>query len=59
MMKTTKKTTTSESCEEREPDFISASHQLTKMLFSKELQSGLQLKESLLAKEFISDICSR
>ncbi len=52
MTKITKKTTASASCEEREPDFISASHQLTKMLFSKELESGLQLKESLLAKEF-------
>ena len=39
-------------CEEHEPDFISASTQLTKMLFSKELESGLQLKESVLAKEF-------
>ena len=39
-------------CEEREPDFISASHQLTQKLFSKELESGFQLKESLLAKEF-------
>ncbi len=52
MTKATKKTTASTSCEEREPDFISASHQLTKMLFSKELESGLQLKESLLAKNF-------
>ena len=39
-------------CDDREPDFISASHQLTQMLFSKELESGLQLKESLLAREF-------
>ena len=38
--------------DEREPDFISASHQLTKKLFSKELESGVQLKESVLAKEF-------
>ncbi len=39
-------------CEEHEPDFIAASTLLTKMLFSKELESGLQLKESVLAKEF-------
>ena len=53
MPKTTKKSSAKPApCEEREPDFISASHQLTQKLFSKELESGLQLKESLLAKEF-------
>ncbi len=36
----------------REPDFISASQQLTRKLFSMELESGVPLKESLLAKEF-------
>ena len=34
------------------PDFISASEQLTRLLFSKELESGYPLKESLLAKQF-------
>ena len=53
MPKTTKKSSAKPApCEEHEPDFISASHQLTQKLFSKELESGLQLKESLLAKEF-------
>ena len=53
-MPKTKKTSSNNSapCDEREPDFISASHQLTQMLFSKELESGIQLKESVLAKEF-------
>ena len=36
----------------REPDFVSALNQLTQMLFSKELESGVQLKESVLAREF-------